>query len=148
MSEHPADTMRRAAGLMRKRAGAATPGPWERPLDVRSKAIVIAALPMDEEPRQWIDGIIPDNAATWKGPTGRYAGQRERTVVASVPANNITGFNRKRSGRDLEYIASMHPVVAQAVAEWLEAEAADAAVFPLRFPQALKVARAYLGETS
>ena len=43
------------------------------------------------------------------------------------------------------YVASWHPGVALAVAEWLEAEAADAEVFPLRFPQALAVARAYLG---
>jgi hypothetical protein len=120
MTESPVDTLRRAAARMRKLAEAATPGPWERPLDVRSKAIVIAALPADEEPRQYLSGIIPAEFAKHGGPTGRYAGQRERTVVVSAPSNNITGFDRKRSGRDLEYIASMHSLVGVAVAEWLE----------------------------
>jgi hypothetical protein len=41
----PAETLRSAAKLMREKAAAATPGPWERPLDVRNKAIVMAALP-------------------------------------------------------------------------------------------------------
>ena len=44
-----------------------------------------------------------------------------------------------------DYVTSMHPGVALALADWLEAEAADAGPFPLRFPQALAVARAYLG---
>lgn len=126
MSEGPAEILRRAATLLRKRAEAATPGLWERPLDIRTKDIIIAALPEDEAPRRWQDGTIPADAASWSGPTGRYAGQRERCVIASVPANNITGFDRKRSGRDLDYIASMHPIVGLAVAKLL-ATAADLA---------------------
>lgn len=144
--ETPAALLRRAAALMRKRTEAATPGPWERPLDVRSKAIVIAALPLDEEPGHYPSGIIPAEFASHSGPTGRYAGQRERTCVVSAPSNNITGFDRKRSGRDLEYIAAMHPRVALAVAEWLDA-AAQAWDEGMEWDEALNVASAYLNET-
>jgi hypothetical protein len=57
---------------------------------------------------------------------------------------------------DAEHIASWHPAVALAVADWLEAEAVahsgeifddwDAATACCRMPAALAVARAYLGE--
>ena len=118
--ETPAQFLRRAAALIRKRASEATPGPWERPLDVRGKTVVIAPLPDDEKPRTWRNGIIPADAVSRGGPTGRYAGQRERTCVVSAPSDSITGFYRKRSGRDLEYIALMHPGVGLAVADLLE----------------------------
>ena len=147
----PAALLRRAAGLMRKRAEEATPGPLERPLDVRSKAIVIAALPMDEEPRQYLSGIIPAGFASHSGPRGRYAGQRERVAVVSAPHNNITGFDRKRSGRDLEYIASINPLVAAGFAAVLEAAAdemdADHRDGLMVTAAALKAARTFLNET-
>lgn len=118
--ENPAEVMRRAAALMRKRAEDATPGPWERPLDTRTKSAVIAALPDDEE-GSYRSGMIPAEFASHKGPTGRYAGQRERVGVVSASTwSGGGGFARKRSGRDLEHIASWDPVVALAVAEWLE----------------------------
>lgn len=148
-TEIPAETMRRAAKQMREHAKAATPGPWERPLDVRQKAIVIAELPENEEPRSWRGGIIPDDAAAWTGPTGRYAGQRERVVVVSAPSNTVTGFERKRSGRDLEHIAGMHPGVALALADWLDAAARDAdrdLDWTAVLAEGLEVAEAYLGE--
>lgn len=152
MSEHPvAETLRRTAKVMRERANAATPGPWERPLDTRHKNAVIAALPEGEQ-GQYEGGSIPAEWSHHKGITGRYAGQRERVGVVSAAIWSIGGFTRKRSGRDLDYIASMHPLVALTVADLLDREAAliDAQVFPRsdpameRYP--LAVARAYLGE--
>lgn len=121
----PDETLRAAAKLMRERAAAATPGPWERPLDTRHKNLVIAALPEGEQ-GQWIDGCIPAEWSHHKGVTGRYAGQRERVGVVSADVWSVGGFMRKRSGRDLDYVASMHPGVALAVADWLDAEAARA----------------------
>lgn len=124
----PAEELREAAKLMRKRAGAATPGPWERPLDTRYRNFVMAAMP-DDETGSWNDGIIPAEFASHKGPTGRYAGQRERVSVVSAAIWSIGGFVRKRSGRDLEHIASWHPLVALAVADWLEKRGKSAEAF-------------------
>lgn len=112
--------IRRAAALMRKRAQEATPGPWERPLDTRHKNIVGAALPDDEKPRHYLSGIIPEEFGKHPGYENRYAGQRERVSVVECPTSRLGSFERERNGRDLEYIAAMHPGVALAVAEWLE----------------------------
>lgn len=148
VTESPAELLRRAAALMRKRAEAATPGPWERPLDTRSKSIVGAALPDDEEPHSWKDGIIPEEFSKYPGYSNRYAGQRERIVIAQCPIWSDHSHERKRNGRDLEYIASMDPRVGLALADWLENEAvrmfspANQAIG--RY--ALIVARTYLGE--
>lgn len=125
MTETPAEVLQRAATLMRERAEAATPGPWERPLDTRYKNIVIAALP-DGEQGQYEGGCIPAEWSDHKGIAGRYAGQRERVSVVSAAIWSIGGFTRKRSGRDLDHIAAMHPLVALAVAGWLDAEAGKA----------------------
>lgn len=152
--ESPAAVLRRAAALLRKRAGTATPGPWERPLDTRSKSIVGAALPDDEEPRTWKDGIIPEEFSKYTGYSNRYSGQRERIVIAQCPTGSDHSHERKRNGRDLDYIASMDPRVGLALADWLDREAAllDALVFPQsdlamgRYP--LAVARAFLKEQS
>ena len=54
----------------------------------------------------------------------------------------------KADHRDAEHIAGWSREPALAVADWLDAEAEDARIFPLRFPQALAVARAYLGTLS
>lgn len=124
-TETPAAQLRAAAKLMRERAEKATPGPWERPLDVRHKNYVMAEMPEGEQ-GSWADGTIPAEFASHKGPTGRYAGRRERVGVASAAIWSIGGFLRNRSGRDLDYIASMHPLVALAVADWLEDVATDA----------------------
>ena len=118
----PAQELREAAKLMRERAEAATPGPWERPLDVRHKNFVMAALP-------------------------------ERVSVVSAAIWSIGGFMRKRSGRDLDYIASMDPPVAEALADWLDVKAANLEHVEVvghhyrdhDYGYALKVARAYLG---
>lgn len=66
MADSPADELRAAAALMRKRAKEATPGPWERPLDIRHKNSVIAALPEDER-GEWVGGVIPARFASHKG---------------------------------------------------------------------------------
>jgi hypothetical protein len=151
MPDTPSQELREAAKLMRERAEAATPGPWERPLDVRHKNFVMAALPEGEQ-GSYKSGSIPAGFASHKGPTGRYAGQRERVSVVSAAIWSIGGFMRKRSGRDLDYIAGMHPAVALAVADWLDNEAQAAEAIPAGSPvlgplirHALAVARAYLG---
>jgi hypothetical protein len=146
MTETPAETLRRAAALMRSRAEAATPGPWERPLDVRDKNIVGAALPDDEKPRSWEDGIIPSYMTG--GYLGRYAGRRERVAVVQCGTLSDGSHSRKRNGRDLEHIAGMDPLVGLAVADWLDDVAADRnPELPYRVEEhALAVARAYLGE--
>ena len=154
--ESPAETLSSAAKLMREMARAATPGPWERPLDTRNKDIVGAALPGDEKPRSWEDGIIPGYVTG--GYLGRHAGQRERVSVVHCSTWSDGSHARERNGRDLEYIAAMSPPVALAVADWLDDEAGkaaqmdgyeDSAAYPLmlagyRLP--LAVARAFLGE--
>ena len=123
-----ASLLERAARGMRERAEAATPGPWERPLDIRYKNIVGAALPEDEEPRQWQGGVIPEDFARYTGYSNRYAGQRERVVVVKCPTDSLGSHDRKRNGRDLEYIAAMHPLVALSVAALLEETAERARI--------------------
>lgn len=123
------DELREAARLMRERAEKATPGPWDRPLNVRYKNVVTASKP-DDEPRD-------------------YVGDRpERCCVATVPTWSTGRHTRVRSGRDLEHIASWHPGVALAVADWLLETAEDwrLEVTPqCTEDAALVVARVYLG---
>jgi len=127
VAEHPAEVMRRAAARLRKLAGDATAGPWERPLDTRHKDFVGAALPDDEQPRTWRDGIIPEEFSQYPGYQYRYAGQRERVCVVQCNTCSDGSHDRKRNGRDLEYVAAMDPIVGLALARWLEAEAARCA---------------------
>lgn len=132
--ESPASVLRRAARTVREKAEAATPGPWERPLDVRHKCFVGAALPGDEYPHDHISGIIQDYGQG--GYRGRYIGQRERCEVVSAPTWGNGKFYRgsfippgetrrppSRSGRDLDYIALMNPLVGLALADWLDVTA-------------------------
>src|ERR1017187_5317330 len=144
----PSQELREAAKLMRERAEAATPGPWERPLDTRHKNFVMAVLPEGEQGR-YKSGNIPAEFASHKGPTGRYAGQRERVSVVSAAIWSIGGVISKRRGRDLDYIASMGPPVALAVADLLDrtAEGLNLGLHEGRLGsrEAIAVARAYLG---
>jgi hypothetical protein len=121
VSESPAETLRRAAKLMRERADAAPKGHWP-------------ALPWGVEDCE--HGC----------PCVVYHGEYAPFDEPQVPL--IQFVCDAETPEHAEHIASWHPLAAAAVAGWLEAEAADAAVFPLRFPQALAVARAYLGEPS
>ena len=107
----PAEELRRAASLMRGRAGAASPGPWHH-------------MCMGSEGCQVInDGHL----------------------------------------RERKHVSLMHPLVAVAVADWLEVRARDAEDAreagdggwsfgfcddPAGIGDALKVARAYLGGAS
>lgn len=108
-----ADVLRRAAALMRERAEAATPGPWERVTHPRF------------------------------GPQGAV-----RTPNGDL---NISAYTEPyRSSEDALHIASWHPTVALAVADWLDHEAgyveAHQASPDGTTKHALDVARAYLGE--
>lgn len=99
----PADTLREAAQLMRRRAEAATPGPW-------------------------MDTADGDAFAGPRLITGTGYGDGDRRAVA-----------------DAEHIAGWHPAVALAVADWVDASVPYSARGAIR-PEALAVARAYLGE--
>ena len=105
-----AETLRRAAALMRERAEAATPGPW----------------------------------SNRRGPGEHIV----RHDSGAPLANTNTRADRR-------HIASWHPVVALAVADWMEAlvravERSGVAHYPEPasiHDAALAVARAYLGES-
>ena len=126
MSE--AEEMRAAASKLRKRGAEATPGPWHRPLDVRNKAVVTAALPEGEE--------------------GRYLdGRPERVGVVQLNTWSDGKHMRKRGGRDLEWIALANPGLAAPLATWLESAAEDSEVIGTDH-QALAVARAINGGES
>lgn len=123
-----ADELRAAAASLRKLATDATPGPWRRPLNTRYKATVTGPLPEGER-GNWIDGIDPTT------------GEREQCTVAMVPTWSNGRHSRQRGGRDLEYIAAMHPSVGLALADWLDSAAEDAEQIGPD-PHALAVARA------
>lgn len=127
-----AEILRRAANLMRERAGAATPGPW------------LVDQPGDGAPLfigNRTDGSVYSTADRMGDLTSAAAAQRRD---------------------DAEHIASWHPAVALAVADWLDSmyrrwEAAENSLSAMSVramsgglnhpdPDALAVARAYLGE--
>jgi len=110
----PADELAAAAQALRKLATDATPGPWQRPLNTRYKATVTSSLPEGER-GSYIDGTDPTT------------GERERCTVAMVPTWSNGRHSRQRGGRDLEYIAAMHPGVGLALADWLDATATEVA---------------------
>lgn len=100
-----AETLRRAAALMRERAEAATPGPW-------------TARPTST--------------------THSITGHGRNVVV--TPQTRVSEPNT-------QHIASWHPAVALAVADWLDTEANHIeSGYGQRGGQPLAVARLYLGE--
>ena len=116
----PADELRHAAKLMRDRAEAATPGPWEA------------------------SGRVVDQAA------GDYADVIGSEVECMAYCYGGTAVLPVKA--DAEYIASMHPAVALAVADWLDNEAAATELVAAEGPAlglptraAVALARAYLG---
>ena len=118
--ETPSALLHRAASAMRERAESATPGPW-RPVAGLWKTETFAAVIGPK-------GVAED-AETWLMATGRGEGNQEA---------------------DADHAASWHPLVALAVAEWLDLEARMAGLRG-NSPEgqtfhALKVARAFLGE--
>jgi hypothetical protein len=125
MSETPAETLKRAAKLMRERAEAATAGPWEHPLE---------------------------NEVTYGY---RQAGGRHvATWIANTDAGD-GDISEEQSLANAEHIASWHPGVALAIADALDNEAhaaelvgGDADAVNLPDERILKVALTYLGEES
>jgi len=116
-----AETLREAAALMRKRAEAATPGPWwggggKGPVRRKQQVALVGVANM--------------------------RGQGEKGCIAV-----LAGLNGHRAD-DAEHIASWHPAVALAVAELFE-NLADhwGQVGPMSRVGLLKIATAYLGAT-
>jgi hypothetical protein len=93
----PADELRSAARLLRERAAAATAGPWTYD---PTKAWHLPGLHFDEE-------FIGS----------RSSGQRTVCVAATGPASD------PQSMADAAWIATMHPLVGEVLATWLEREA-------------------------
>lgn len=122
MTENPAETLRRAAKLMRERAGAATPGPWEHPLDY------------DVTHGYHVRGD-----------------KHVATRVANCDAGD-GGIGDEEAAGNANYIASMHPMVGLAAADWLDHTATLIGDNAARFGStqasglALITARVYLGE--
>ena len=110
MNQPTAEELGTAAAKLRKLAADATPGPWQRPLNTRYKATVTGPLPEGER-GSWADGIDP------------ATGEREQSTVAMVPTWSNGRHSRQRGGRDLEYIAAMHPGVGRELADWLGCQA-------------------------
>ena len=116
----PAAELREAARLMRKRAEEATPGPWH-------------ALKSGDGQECYVISRDYGQVAT---------GMHDEPDAAEFVLI-------ERDQRDADHIASMNPLVAFALADWLEAEADRAAtgVWALHAltPGPLKFARTYLG---
>ena len=119
-----AETLRRAAALMRERAEAATPGQWLVDADA-------ADFPV----------LAPDTSDfTWDG-----------VFICTTRLDEKADANRA----DADHIASWHPAVALAVADWLDGVAwaidSDDELAEPGFGEptaAFAVARAYLGESA
>ena len=92
MTESPVDTFRRAAALMRERAEAATPGPWE----------------------------YAGNGDITHGLKVIEGGIRQADWVASVDTGDGDLAEAGTDEANALHIASWHPLAALAVAEWLE----------------------------
>lgn len=103
MSETPAETLRRAAKLMRERAEAATPWPW-------------AWEATGDKDSSWAVGFVQDEDGN---PLTGEIGQGEGIVIDGV-CESIAG-----NPTDGAHIAAMHPGLALAIAEWLDKVAAD-----------------------
>lgn len=123
----PAGELREAARLMRERAGKATPGPW-------------AWEPTGDKDSSWAVGLVQDE-------------QSEQALAGRLDHGQgivIDGVCESIDGRlaDAEHIASWHPGVALAIADWLDVEGAilerRMSTESVEVP-ALRVARAYLG---
>ena len=86
------ETLREAAKVLRERAGAATPGPWEAAQDHLTHSV---------------------GADVRSVPSGGYA------------AADCCGYQGASTNEDAAYIATMHPGVALALADWLDKAGAD-----------------------
>jgi len=96
-----------AAARLEFAAIKATPGPWWRPLHLSSKNMVLGEPPEDEK------GTL-------------HARTVNAVVIVLAQALAPTHrFIRKRSGRDLEYIATVHPDVGRGMADVLRTVALE-----------------------
>lgn len=117
-----ADLLREAAALMRERAEAATPGPWEHHRDHGGRETGDGEL---------LIGNIGDSGG----------GRRAADFIGKC-----WGWGPQQP--NAAHIASWHPAVALAVADWLDGEAGYVerhAASDLTTARALAVARTYLG---
>lgn len=117
-----AGRLREAAALLRKRAEAATPGPWQRSTHYGYKIV----------------GPLPRHATV---------GHVDPLSSASRP-DRLSAVIESTNGSNGDYIALMHPGVTLALADWLDAEAATATprgLDPHSGPAAVAVADAILG---
>lgn len=96
----PAEEMREAARVLRERAGAASFGPWEvgPSFGARDSRVYVR----------------PEGGFDWVGST-----DDPRPVITGQVAN-VAEFRANAT-----HIAALHPLVAFALAEWLEETAAD-----------------------
>jgi hypothetical protein len=118
--DSPADVLRSAASLMRERALKATPGPWKCADAVAVNESFGAIMPA---------GADAGDISTWLFATGR----REPGATPYMG--------------DAEHAASWHPLVALAVADWLDRFGDKLYCYgPAEHEAALKIARAYLNE--
>lgn len=135
-AESPAETIRRAAALMRQRAEAATPGPWSAH-------------------RYWVF-----DQEIWRINTPPVGGECIEVVGGFAEKGGV------HAQSDAEHIASWHPIVVLAVADLFNALAHDMEFFGAAsspkgllvldgeggfrndWTLALAAARAYLGEVS
>lgn len=119
MTTSPADTLREAATLIRERANAATPGPWH----------------VCDEPE-------------WSEEDGRgVCGPAHEPIARLAEDWYEPDPGEPTAESDAEHIASWHPAVALAVADWLETDAAVIERHDLdgSISRAYTVARTYLG---
>jgi hypothetical protein len=98
------EVLEQAAARLEFTASRATPGLWWRPLRLRSKTMILADIPRDEE--------LTSNG-------------RENVVVVMVQSLRNGRFMRRRSGRDLEYIAMTGPLVGKGLADILRCVAKE-----------------------
>jgi hypothetical protein len=115
-----AEVLRQAAALMRERSEAATPGPWTNTLGTLSEVWQHESVGTDL--------MVCDTQDTY-----------------TIYPEDGPG---EGAAEDAAHIASWHPAVALAVADWLDAAADSAEYLPPETGQpslALAVAHAYLG---
>lgn len=82
----------------------------------------------------------------WKAERSMVAAGFETTAVSIPEADESVFEDRYCSIADAAHIASWHPAVAMAVAEWLEVTARDVGTSSLAFHAATAAATAYLGD--
>jgi hypothetical protein len=134
----PAETLRKAAALMRKRSREATPGPWWH----------------DEDDNVWrLHGVAfttPPFLA--EDGTEILPGQRVNSQILKAPKHGTPYAEYWPGEADTAHITSWHPLAALAVADLLDRIAwlveADGAEAVAVIGEAATFARLFLGEGS